>query len=121
MTEVDQQSEFVSGGVEVIQDLGTVLAGQLLNRFDFKDDFPKAHEIGEIALLERASFVVERQPHLRLPGYSLYLQFVFQALLVDRFEKSAPFLRIDLEAATNYPVGFLLEKYVWFHDLFAVG
>jgi hypothetical protein len=57
MPEVDQQSELVTGGIQVIEELRSMLVYNFINRLQLNDDFIEADEIGLVGAFKGLPFV----------------------------------------------------------------
>ena len=104
MPEVDQQPKPIPGGLEVIVDLSTVLICQFRDRLQFDDDLAETNKVRHIALLQAPAFVAQLQARLGTERNLDQTQFDLQTLLINGFEKPAPFLVVDLETSPDQRV-----------------
>ncbi len=56
LAEVDEQTEFQSGGFQVVEHLSAELVGQVAGAFDLKDDLVEAYKVGSVNGFECAFF-----------------------------------------------------------------
>ena len=107
--EVDQQAQLKAGRLEVIVDLRPVFISQFLQRFEFHDDALVADEVWFVGLRQSLSLVLQNQILLRNKWDSLFGKFAFQALLINRFQKPAPHLTVNLKNSSANPKAFFLK------------
>src|SRR2546423_632800 len=114
MAEIDQQTHFEAGGVEVVDHLGAVLVSQRGHRLDLDDDFVVAHEVRLVLLFQRPSFVRQRQRLLRDKEDALHFKFDLQAFLINSLQKPTAFLFVHLEAGADDFVCFVfVEEFLY--------
>jgi hypothetical protein len=70
-----QETEFVARRVQVIEDLGAMLRGQLLHRLDFHDDLLTTIEVMLIFMLKSPVLVPQRELGLRPEDDTPVLEF----------------------------------------------
>lgn len=86
--EVDQQSETLAGGFEVVDGLSAVLVCQGSDGLDLDDDFTETEEIRLIGLSELLALVLKFQLRLGDERDILALEFDRKAFVVYAFEKT---------------------------------
>jgi hypothetical protein len=99
--EVDEEAEFATGGVEVVQYLSAVLVNERRHGFEFYENVAEADQVRGIALFERATFVGKADLFLRFEGDASEHQLNLQALLVDCFEEPTALFLVHFEAGSD--------------------
>jgi hypothetical protein len=116
VTEIDQQSQYLAGSFQVIDDLGAVFVAQVLCRLDFHDDFIETEKIRLISLFEGFRFVAQFQLGMLDKWDALISELHCQAFLIDRFQESVSQLIVDFETGSNDLEAFFLEQDFGFHS-----
>ena len=108
MTEIHEQTRFATGCAKVIQDLCAMLIAQCRDGFDFENYLLIANEIWAERLKQSTAAVSQGLRRLRQKWNLFKFQLDFQALVIDRFEKPAVLIFVNLKACTNDGVTFFL-------------
>src|SRR5579864_8066941 len=96
-TEVDQESEFESGRLQIVVNLGTMPVRQFRDGFEFKNDLVKATKVRLVLLLEGLALVAQRQVDLWPKRNALCGEFQLQTLLIYRLQKPASHLIVNFK------------------------
>ena len=107
VTKIDENAKLKAGCIQIIDDLSTVLVHQLGNGFELGDDLVEADQVRFVGFAERVSLVAKVQTRLSDERDRLHAKLHLQALLINRFQESAAFLLVHLEAGPDDPVAFL--------------
>ena len=75
--------------------------------FDLNDDVIVANEVWCERLNKSAPVIVQSLRCLRLKWNSLQLKFDFQALVINRLEKTAALIFVNGEASANDGIAFI--------------
>ena len=102
VSEIDEQTELHASCLEIIDDLGTVLVGEIWHGFEFEDDFAEADKIRDERVSQTPVFVGERKLLLCIERNVLEFQFCFETLLIDWHSESTALQLIDLKAGSAY-------------------
>jgi hypothetical protein len=125
MAKVHEQTQLTACRAEVVQNLSAVFIDQLGDCFDLKDDFVVANEIWIEFLKQSATAVLQGLRWLRQKWTSLKFQLDLRAIVIDRLEKPAALMFVNLEAYANDGVTFfLINQFCFFfscHFAFFVG
>jgi hypothetical protein len=108
VAEVDEQAEFVSGGLEIVVDLRTVLIHQFFDGFQFQNDRVETDEVRFVFLFQRTFLVPQIEFDFRCTWNLQISEFEAEAFLVNRFHEPAAHLVVNFEASADDPVGLFL-------------
>jgi hypothetical protein len=106
VAEVDEQTELHACGLEIVDDLGTMLVGEIWDGLQLQNDLPEANDVWNEGVFETAAFVEERELALSVERDSLNFKFGLQTFLIDGLSKTASFELIDLKASSSNAEGF---------------
>src|SRR5439155_12620746 len=99
LAEVDQQSQFVIGRAQIVEDLRPVFVCKCGHRLYFQDDLFEADKVRLVSALEKVSLISERQRLLWNERQLLNSELDFETLLVNRFQQAAAFFVINFKTS----------------------
>ena len=92
--EIQEQTNFVTCGFEIINDLGFFCSTHVRECFQFNDDGVETNEVSAIGRGKQTTFVLNRQAHLTLEAYISTNEFESECFLIHRLKKTATKLSV---------------------------
>jgi hypothetical protein len=99
--EVQQQTSLQAGGLEVIEQLGFLIAAEGLQRLEFDDDIFVTYEIGPVLAGQPPALIVNGQFLFSLKRDTTIRKLNRQCLLIDRLQKPWTKLSMHLHRRTD--------------------
>src|SRR3990170_8552511 len=99
-SEVEQKADLDAGGLQVVQQLGFVSAGQALDRLDLANDPTINEDVREVKAY-RLTPVAHLYLSLRVDRHAARCQLLIQSRLVHLLEESGPELPLHLERSAD--------------------
>jgi hypothetical protein len=101
MTEVDEKAQLKVAGPKIIEDLRAVPFGEVLDGFEFDNDFSEADKVREVFLDQRSPAIFHFQAGLRDGWDALVVELDAQTLLVDGFVAPTTSISVDFKTRTD--------------------
>jgi hypothetical protein len=106
--EIHEEADFVSGGVEIIDELRGMFRCERGNGFDFYQNGVEAVEVRDVFVIQRFSPVSDFKWLLRREGDCGQREFTLEAFLINRLQESAAHTTMDFHARTDDFVALFL-------------
>ena len=106
-SKIDEQTEFHTGGFEVVDELRAMLVGESRDGFEFKDDLVAANHIRDEGVAQLAALVGQWDLTLGVIWDVLERQLHLQTLLIDGFSETTAFFPIHFEQRVADTEGFV--------------
>jgi len=122
--EVEEQADCKTGGLEIVEELGVFIAGELVECLQLDDNLTETYEVGVVFLGEGLSLVVDVERYFGLKGDVAGGQFELHGFLVDVFEEARAERAMQFDGRAGDGIGFLLQKqfgHGWRLDPFRTG
>jgi hypothetical protein len=95
MAEVDQETQAVAGGFQVIENLSAVLVRGFFDGFEFEDYLFAADEVCPIGLVEPLALIGQRKFDLAAVRNAPVGKLSFKAFLINSFQETSTHFAID--------------------------
>lgn len=109
--EIYQDTEFIAGGFEVVQQLCFMKSQKFPAAFQFNDDFIIQYQVG-IIVADAVIFIIDLQFLLTFDLKAGRLKFHGQCIFIDFFKKTVAEISSYLDARFFDSVKFVFEKQV---------
>src|SRR5579859_1539332 len=106
--EVDQEPYAEAGCFQVVEHLGFLFPGQLIEGFQLDNDIVIADEVGDVLLFELVAFVSNRQSLLADKRNATVTQLNFQRLMIDGLQEPRAQLTMYRNRSTDDRIHFIL-------------
>lgn len=105
--EIEQDAYFYFSGFEVVDELCILLAGKIAQRFQFHEDVAVTEEVGDIESGEFNILIIDMNGLFAHKGDVAFLEFDFEGLLINGFQKTGAKDGMDFHSSTDEVVSFV--------------